>query len=173
MGADGGVAWVRVTGDRRALRAALADIDLWARGSSWGDDSRDAWERQHATAEMLVGPYGTDLVDRPTLDDLPDVVSDLRAELADPVRGLSPDATWGDVVDEHLTAPSWTLRAYPGALDRWVAALARAREYREALSVEGMRVTDWIATVCSAVECAPRCRGGEMVPTVRTVETWT
>ena len=174
MGADGGVAWVTVTGDRRALCEALADFDLWRRASSWGDDSRNDWKRAHARPDMLVGPYGTDHVDCPTLDDLPEVVEDLRDEIADPVRGHSPDATWGDIVDEHVTAPPWMRPAFPGALDRWVAYLASAREYRHPeVQVEGMRVADWIDTVCGAVACAPRYSGGPSVPAVVTVETWT
>lgn len=59
MGADGGVCWVRVTGDPKRFQA-LVDPFGFNRFDTWQDDKHNDWLREHADADGCeVATYGT------------------------------------------------------------------------------------------------------------------
>lgn len=177
MGADGGVAWLRVTGSKERVIDALRPFGVFdLRGSSVNEEARDTCRDLRETSDRIVGIYGDDCGDRPALYDVRQVIEEMREVLADPAKGLGPLVTWGDVVNAHTAgfvdseAPDpWRLFA----LNRWIAYLVEERECAHASAVESVGVLEWIATIVSNVACDSRPHGSAPLPSVDEVETYT
>lgn len=171
MGADGGVAWAIRRPDAPAslsIDELLRPWDLWRTGQGSSDASRSAWEEAHADPDWITAPYGTDLGDRPTLRDLPRVMSELMDRLTDPTRSLGPDATWQDLLDEEATRPSWLGHTLGKDTD-WLETLCESIEF-------GYTKPDWLTrpvlawcdALCTVLQCGP-----DGFPIVDCEETWT
>lgn len=170
MGADGGVAWIRVS-DVKAFENLIAP---WlgfinGTGSDVGDDSRDDyWKSHELPPSCFLSSYGTDLGDI-QLDHLPSFMAFLERLLEDPFYGLHEDSTFCDIYLERKTRPAgaeWNISAYnpyDGQSFAWLSDFVFG--HHKDKSFFERRIRDWLKELDALL--------GEEGRVVQTEETWT
>jgi hypothetical protein len=119
MGADGGINWVNVTGDKDEFYKLVRPLGLLWDGSDYHDEYHDEYLEKHPLPKPKTGFYETSTYGTSNsnqgLDDLRDVIRELR-EYMRPSRqpfdsewgDANPlDLTWLEMLTEYYTADYW------------------------------------------------------------------
>jgi hypothetical protein len=115
MGADGGIQWIRLRKpakyDRLMELIKPFHCTYWQNGSASGHDD-DHWkaiqENDIGPPNHLIGVYGTDMGDIPSLDDLFEIISSIRDIEGLKELGIDPNVhSFLNLIEEKATRPNY------------------------------------------------------------------
>jgi hypothetical protein len=174
MGADGGIAWTFAYDLEKAVKLLEPWIDSLV---SLGGD---CYYTSRAEAKIgcfgnLVGGYGTDFGDFPTLLDLEGWINYLDSLLICELRGIGKDATFNDLFVERQTRP-YDFNVYATGetpqIKEWLDWLKDNSYYtsknKKLVEFRSQKISEWRKEIGLALTGQE-----DGVPYVESEETWT